>query len=77
MLLVRRSLIRLGDRKAPVPRCETAVGRGGKKGCAGAGPGVDIIENDARSSSKCHVDTVLVVTVGGGSSSQPAVSKQQ
>lgn len=52
-MLVRRSLIRLGDRKAPVPRCETVIeaGEEGFRQGMGSDPGVDIIERLARHQS--------------------------
>lgn len=52
-LLVRRSLIRLGDRKAPVPdeRRRSKREEGLRQGGVDGGPGVDIIERLARHQS--------------------------
>lgn len=61
-MLVRRSLIRLGDRKAPVLRCETEVEAGRRAAPRGGGPGIDIIERGLLVSSKCHVDLPIAST---------------
>lgn len=62
-MLVRRSLIRLGDRKAPVLRCETEVEAGRRAAPrGGGGPGIDIIERGLLVSSKCHVDLPIAST---------------